>query len=191
MDNQKTAEGIFRETGVLHEGHFRLTSGRHSSQYMQCGRVFEQAGKAEILCRAVAELFREDKPDVVVGPALGAMLMAYEVSRHLGCRNMFAERHDGNMTLRRGFVLAPGTSVLVVEDTVTTGGTVREVVALCAEHGARVVGVGAIVDRSGGKADFGVPFRAVYSANIESWEAESCPLCKQGIPCVKPGSRPE
>jgi orotate phosphoribosyltransferase len=189
MNIQDIAMDIFKETGVLRQGHFRLTSGRHSDQYMQCGRVFEQAGKAEILCKALAGLFAHEKIDMVAGPALGAMLMAYEVSRHLDCRNMFSERENGVMTFRRGFAADPGLRILVVEDTVTTGGTVRELIRLCQDGGAEVVGVGSLVDRSGGKADFGVPFRAVVPVNIESWEEKDCPLCAQGVPIIKPGSR--
>jgi len=189
MDIQNIAMEIFRETGVLQEGHFRLTSGRHSGQYMQCGRVFERADKAEILCRALAGLFSGETIDAVAGPALGAMLMAYEVSRHLGCPNMFSERVDGAMVFRRGFAVRPGLRVLVVEDTVTTGGTVREVMQLCRSGGATVAGVGSLVDRSGGKTDFGVPFRAVATVDIASWDETNCPLCAQGIPIAKPGSR--
>jgi len=189
LDIQNIALEIFRETGVLSEGHFRLTSGRHSSQYMQCGRVFERADKAELLCKALAGLFADKKIDAVAGPALGAMLMAYEVSRHLGCKNMFSEREDGDMIFRRGFVAEPGMRILVVEDTVTTGGTVHELIELCRKGGAEVAGVGSLVDRSGGRADFKVPFRSVVSVNIESWEEKNCPLCAQGVPCIKPGSR--
>ncbi len=189
MDIQNIAMDIFKDTGVLQQGHFRLTSGRHSDKYMQCGRIFEQADKAEILCRALAGLFAHEKVGAVAGPALGAMIMAYEVSRHLNCRNVFSERVDGAMTFRRGFSLDPGTRVLVVEDTVTTGGTVHELIELCQKSRAEVVGVGSLVDRSGGKTDFGVPFRAVVSVSIESWEEKDCPFCAEGIPIIKPGSR--
>jgi orotate phosphoribosyltransferase len=155
---------------------------------MQCGRVFQHAGYAEQLCRALAARFTGI--DAVIGPALGAVIMSYEVSRHLGCRNLFAEREGGVMTLRRGFSLMPGERVLVVEDAVTTGGSVKEVIALCRTHGAEVAGVGALVDRTGGADPFDVPFEALARLSIPSWTPEECPLCAEGVPCVKPGSRP-
>ena len=188
MVTEAQAREIFLETQVLQEGHFRLTSGRHSDKYMQCARVFQYANHAETLCKALAEQF--DGIDVVVGPAIGAISMAYEVSRHLNVRNLFAERVEGSFALRRGFSLQPGERVLVVEDTVTTGGSVREVIELVNSLGATVAGVGCLVDRSNGKTDFGVPFKSVVSMEVISWEAEECPLCKQGLPIIKPGSRP-
>ncbi len=189
MTLEQQSIAIFEETGVLQTGHFRLTSGRHSDRYMQCARLFEYADKAEVLCRALAGLFAGEKIDAVVGPAVGAVQMAFEVSRHLGCRNLFAEREEGAMTFRRGFALAPGARVLVVEDTVTTGGSVAEVIALVRRQGAEVVGVGAIVDRSGGQVDFGVPLRACVQISVPSWQPEDCELCRQGQPITKPGSR--
>jgi orotate phosphoribosyltransferase len=189
MTWEETAWAIFKETGVLQTGHFRLTSGRHSDRYMQCARLFERADKAEILCRELAGQFADLPVDAVIGPAVGAVQMAFEVSRHLRCRNLFAEREEGVMRLRRGFHLEPGSRVLVVEDTVTTGGTIKEVMALVRAAGAEVTGVGAIVDRSGGQADFGVPFRACLCVNIPAWPPESCPLCEAGLPVTKPGSR--
>lgn len=188
MTQEKALE-IFKETGVLLEGHFRLTSGRHSDRYMQCAKVFQYARHAEELCAALAGQF--DRVDVVIGPAVGAIQMAYEVSRHIeGSRNIFAEREDGKFTLRRGFEIKPGERVLVVEDNITTGGSVIEVIELVRSLGGDIIGVGSLVDRSGGKADFGVPFNPVVRVDIPSWEAENCPLCALDIPCVKPGSRP-
>ena len=187
MVTQERALEIFRETGVLLEGHFRLTSGLHSDRYMQCAKVFQYAAQTEELCRALAEQFGEI--DVVIGPAVGAIQMAYEVSRHLGCRNIFAEREDGAFNLRRGFEISFGERVLVVEDTVTTGGSVNEVIALVKAYGGILAGVGALVDRSGGAVDFDTSFKALVRVDIPSWEAEGCPLCALGIPCVKPGSR--
>lgn len=190
MDLQELSLAVFAETGVLCRGHFALTSGRHSDQYMQCIRVFEQADKAERLCRALAGLYADDGIDVVMGLAIGSIQMAYEVSRHLGCKNMFTERVEGRMALRRGFAPDPGARVLIVEDAVTTGGTIREVITLLRDMSITVAGVGALVDRSGGRVDFGVPFRALATLSIDSWEAESCPLCARGLPVTKPGSRP-
>ncbi len=187
--NQDQALNIFREAGVLLEGHFKLTSGRHSNKYMQCAKVFQKTTYAEPLCKSLAEQFEGVEIDAVIGPAIGAIQMAYEVSRHIGCRNIFAEREEGVFALRRGFSISQGERLLVVEDAVTTGGSVKEVIELVKKLGGVVVGVGALVDRSGGKADFGTAFKSVVRVDIESWEADACPLCKDGIPCVKPGSR--
>ena len=182
---------ILKEAGVLLEGHFLLTSGRHSNKYLQCAKVFRNTKYSEELCSALAEQFRNDGVEVGIGPAMGAVQMAYEVSRGLHCENFFAERdQDGKMCLRRGFEVQPGQKVLLVEDVVTTGGSVREVLELVKAAGGDVVGIGSIVDRTGGKIDFGVPFKAVISMEVESYEPSECPLCKEGkIPVIKPGSR--
>ena len=186
---KERAYEILKEAGVLLEGHFLLTSGRHSNRYLQCARIFRNTRYSEELCAALAEKFRDAGVDIVIGPALGAVQMAYEVSRALGCENFFAEREDGAMTLRRGFAVTPGMKVLVVEDVVTTGGSAKEVIELTRAAGGTVVGVGAIVDRTGGKMDFGVPFHAALSMEVASYEPEQCPICKTGAPLVKPGSR--
>lgn len=181
---------VLKEAGVLLEGHFLLTSGRHSGKYLQCAKIFRNTKYSEELCAALAEYYKDAGVEVVIGPALGAIQMAYEVSRALGCENFFAEREDGAMTLRRGFAVKPGQKVLVVEDVVTTGGSVREVLEIVQKAGGEVVGVGSIVDRTGGKIDFGVPFHAVIALDVESWEPSECPLCKSGAPApYKPGSR--
>ena len=190
MISEKRVLEVLKEAGVLQEGHFLLTSGRHSNKYMQCAKLFRNTKYSEELCAALAEQFMDDKIDVVIGPALGAVQMAYEVSRTIGCENFFAERDNGVMSLRRGFAFEPGQRVLVVEDVVTTGGSVREVIDIVKEQGGIVAGVGVIVDRTGGNIDFGAPLKAVISVKIESWEADSCPLCESGeIELVKPGSR--
>lgn len=190
ISNERVIE-ILKEAGVLLEGHFRLTSGRHSNKYLQCAKIFRNTKYSEELCAALAEQFANEGVDVVIGPAMGAVQMAYEVSRHLKCENFFAEREaDGKMALRRGFEVKPGMKVLLVEDVVTTGGSVKEVLELVKAAGADAVGIGSIVDRTGGKIDFGVPFKAVISVEVESWEPENCPLCKEGkLELVKPGSR--
>lgn len=189
MLTQDEAMALFREAQVLQEGHFRLTSGRHSDRYMQCARLFQHPRYAEPLCKSLAEQFAGADITVVIGPALGAVQMAYEVSRHLGCRNVFAERVDGVFALRRGFAIDPGERVLVVEDTVTTGGSVREVIELVHSLNGEVTGVGCLVDRSGGNTNFGVPLKSALAVDIASWEENDCPLCKQGVPIIKPGSR--
>lgn len=181
---------ILKEREAVLEGHFLLTSGRHSDRYVQCAKLFQYADTSEIICKELAEKFEGEKIDVVVGPALGGVIMAYEMGRQLGVRNIFAERENGNMTLRRGFKVERGERVLVCEDVVTTGGSVKEVIALLSDMGAEIVGVGSVVDRSNGKVDFGVPFHAVLSMEVTSYEADNCPLCKEGkIPAIKPGSR--
>ncbi|OJU08668.1 MAG: orotate phosphoribosyltransferase [Clostridiales bacterium 43-6] len=181
---------VLKEAGVLQEGHFLLTSGRHSDKYMQCAKLFRNAKYSEELCSALAEQFQNDGIELVIGPAVGAVQMAYEVSRTIGCENFFTEREDGKMTLRRGFAIKPGQRVLVVEDVVTTGGTVREVIDIVKEQGGVVAGVGVVVDRTGGAIDFGAPLKSVISMKIESFEAENCPICKEGkLELVKPGSR--
>jgi len=185
--NKETILDIFKETGVMLEGHFLLTSGRHSDRYMQCAKLFQNAQISEMFAKELASKF--DNVDLVVGPAVGGIILAYEVSRQMSVPNIFAERENGNMTLRRGFSVKKGDRILVVEDVVTTGGSVKEVIALLQGLGAQVVGVGSIVDRSNGKVDFGVPYKAVLSMEVVSYAPEDCPLCKSGTPAVKPGSR--
>ncbi len=181
---------IFKETKVLLEGHFQLTSGRHSDKYMQCARLFEYTNHSEKLCKQVADMFRDTEIDLVVGPAIGGIIMAYEVARQLNVKNIFAERKEGIMTIRRGFEVPKGAKVLVTEDVVTTGGSVKEVIKLVEEAGGIVVGVGSIVDRSNGTVDFGVPFNPVLRTEVISFAQEECPLCKEGkLPAIKPGSR--
>lgn len=177
-------------TQVLKEGHFLLSSGRHSRQYMQCAQLLQYPHEAEEAGKAIAALFENESIDVVVGPALGGVIIAYEVARALGVRNIFAERKEGKMELRRGFSVEPHERILVVEDVVTTGGSVLEVIRLLEQEGAKqIVGVGSIVDRSGGNHPFQVPYRALIPMDIISYSAKDCPLCKEGIPLVKPGSR--
>ena len=188
---KEQAFAILKEAGVLMEGHFRLTSGRHSNKYLQCAKIFRNTKFSGPLCAALAEQYAADGVEVVIGPGMGGVQMAYEVSRALHCGNFFTERDEnGKMQLRRGFSVQPGQKVLVVEDVVPTGGPVREVLDLVRAAGGEIAGVGAVVDRTGGKIDFGVPFKAVVSVEVESWEPEDCPLCKEGKQeLVKPGSR--
>ena len=181
---------MLKEANVLLEGHFLLTSGRHSDKYMQCAKIFQDAKYSVPLCAELVKQYKDDNVDVVIGPAIGAIQMSYEVGKQLGVRNIFAERDsDGKMTLRRGFTIEKGQRVLIVEDVVTTGGSVREVIDLVNECGGDIVGVGSIVDRTGGKIDFGVPYRSAFAMDITSYEADECPICKTGAPLVKPGSR--
>lgn len=182
--------GILKQAGVLLEGHFILTSGKHSDKYLQCAKIFRNTRYSEELCAALAEQFKDTRIDVVIGPAMGAVQMAYEVSRQIGCENFFAEREDGKMALRRGFQIQPGMRCLIVEDVVTTGGSVREVIELVEQAQGEVAGIGSIVDRTNGRADFGYPFKSVIAFEVNAYEKDDCPLCRQGeIPAVKPGSR--
>ncbi len=180
---------MLKEAQVLLEGHFLLTSGRHSDKYMQCAKIFQDAKYSVPLCAELAKQFKGDNIEVVIGPAIGAIQMAYEVGRQLGVKNIFAERENGEMTLRRGFTIEEGQRVLIVEDVVTTGGSVKEVAKLVKDAGGVIVGIGSIVDRTGGKIDFGYPYKSAFSMDITSYEADECPICKTGVPLVKPGSR--
>lgn len=182
-------EAAIERTGVVKEGHFLLSSGRHSGKYMQCAQLLQYPQEAEQAGRAIAALFDGEEIDVVVGPALGGVIIAHEVARALGVRCLFAERKDGVMELRRGFTVMPDERVLVIEDVVTTGGSVKEVLTLLEEQKAIVVGVGSIVDRTGGIQPFPYPYRALIKIAIESYAPEACPLCQAGLPVVKPGSR--
>lgn len=188
ITNEKALE-LLKDAGVLLEGHFLLTSGRHSAKYLQCAKIFKDAKLSELLCKELADRLGDNKPDQVCGPAIGAILMSYEVSRQLGTPNIFAERENGAMVFRRGFEVVKGQKILVVEDVVTTGGSVKEVIKLIQDAGGIVSGVGAIVDRTGGKIDFGVPFYSVLSVEVESFDPDNCPICKTGMPAIKPGSR--
>ena len=178
----------FGVRGILKDGHFRLTSGKHSSGYMQCAGIFTDPQFAAEAVRALVDSV-DVAVDVVISPAVGGVLMGYETARQLGLPNIFAERQDGTMTLRRGFELRPGQRVLVVEDVITTGGSVKEVLALVEEQGAEAVAVAVIVDRSGGRADFGVPVHSLVEVSLPAYEPDTCPLCHQGIPIDSPGSR--
>jgi orotate phosphoribosyltransferase len=184
---------VFRERGALLEGHFLLSSGLHSPSYLQCARVLMDPGLATRLGEALAARLRPllegTTPRAVVAPALGGVLVAHEVARALGCDGLFTERQDGAMTLRRGFTLAEGDPVVVVEDVITTGGSTREVLDAVRAHGARVLAVGSLVDRSGGTARLDVPYRSLLELAVEAWTAEACPLCAQGGRPEKPGSR--
>ncbi|MDI3280647.1 MAG: orotate phosphoribosyltransferase [Bacillota bacterium] len=182
-------EEIFRRSGAYLEGHFLLTSGLHSPAYLEKFSVLQHPEHTTRLCGELARLFRGAGVETVVGPVTGGMLLAYEVARQLGVRFFFTEREQGVMALRRGFALRPQERVLVVEDVLTTGSSAREVVELCRRLGAEVVGVGVLVDRSGGRANLGVPYRALWTLQIAAWPPEECPLCRQKIPLTSRGSR--
>ena len=187
--NHEEVLKIFKDSDALLEGHFLLTSGRHSDRYMQCAQVLRFPEYTEKLCSVLADAFRDDAVDLVIGPAMGGILVAYETARQLGVPNLFTERKDGVMLLRRNFSIPQGARVLVVEDVVTTGGSVVEVMDIVREQGGVVVGVGVLVDRSNGKVDLGVKTVPVLAMEVVSYDAADCPLCKDGSQPYKPGSR--
>jgi orotate phosphoribosyltransferase len=180
---------IFRASGALLEGHFRLTSGLHSPRYLQCALVLSDPVQAGRLAAALAPALASLSPSIVLSPALGGIVIGHEVARALGVRAIFAERQDGRLTLRRGFSLGPADRVLVVEDVVTTGGSTRETADVAREAGATVVGAASIVDRSGGASDLGVPYHSLLKLSVPTYAPDACPLCAEGQPVVKPGSR--
>jgi orotate phosphoribosyltransferase len=181
---------LFRRSGALLDGHFRLTSGLHSAGYLQCALVLQHPRHAEALGSALAERTRELRPTVVLSPALGGVVIGQEVGRALGVRAIFAERQDGELTLRRGFMVGETDRVLVVEDVLTTGGSTRETMQVATASGGRVVGAASIVDRSASGPQLDVPFSTLLQIDLPTFEPDKCPLCAQGLPVVKPGSRP-
>ncbi|MBI4352812.1 MAG: orotate phosphoribosyltransferase [Candidatus Omnitrophica bacterium] len=188
--SEKDVLKLFKTEKALLDGHFLLSSGLHSPNYLQCALLLQKPWAAEKLCRALAGKLSKTKIDVVIGPALGGILVSYEMGRALGVRSIFAERVDGVLTLRRGFTLKKNEKALVVEDVVTTGKSTNEVIGIVRQNQAALVGVAAIVDRSGGKVSFGAPFHYLLKVDIETYKAEECALCREGkVPLVKPGSR--
>jgi orotate phosphoribosyltransferase len=180
---------IFRETGALLEGHFILTSGLHSASYFQCAKVFQYPRHAETLCKELTLRFADSRISTVVSPAVGGIVTGFETARLMGVRSIFTERVEGRMTLRRGFTVAPDERLLVIEDVTTTGGSVKEVIDLLRAQNAEVVAVGAVVDRSGGTVNFGIPYQALLQMQVENYDPAICPLCASGSQAVKPGSR--
>lgn len=180
---------IFQDTGALLNGHFLLTSGRHSNVYFQCAKVLQYPEYTEKICALIADHFREASIDTVISPAIGGIIVGQEVARQLNKKSIFAEREDKKLNLRRGFTLEKGEKVLVCEDVVTTGGSVFEVIDIVKECGAEVAGVGFIVDRSNGKVNFNYPQFSTISLDVKSYTPEECELCKNGVELVKPGSR--
>jgi orotate phosphoribosyltransferase len=179
----------FKRTGALLEGHFILTSGLHSTKYLQCALLLQHTAEAIAFGQALAEHYREQHIETVAAPAIGGLVIGYEVARSLGARFIWTEREEGRMTLRRGFTLRPGESVIVIEDVVTTGGSTRETVEALRAAGARVVGAASIIDRSSGRADVGVPRFALATLDVPSVAPSACDLCAQGLEAIKPGSR--
>jgi len=183
---------LFKESEALLEGHFLLSSGLHSDRYLQCALVLQQPDRAEMLGAALALRLQElspARPDFVIAPALGGVVVSHEVARASGVRGLFAERKDGELTLRRGFDIRPGEKCYVVEDVVTTGGSTKETMEVVRRAGGIVIAAGSLIDRTGGKADLGVPRAALAVLDIPTYPPEQCPLCKSGSRAIKPGSR--
>jgi len=184
---------IFEENQALLKGHFLLTSGLHSSRYLQCALVLQHPKVAATLCAELAAKANADarvgQIDLVIAPALGGVIVAHETARALGVRSLFTERQEKTMTLRRGFQIKPGERCFVVEDVVTTGGSTREVMEVVAAHGGVAVGAGSLIDRSGGAVDLGVPRHALAVLEVPTYKPEDCPMCKEGSTAIKPGSR--
>jgi orotate phosphoribosyltransferase len=179
-------DALLLSTGAVLKGHFRLTSGRHSPVYIEKFRIMEDPPATTALCSMIADHFRDAGVATVVGPAVGGIILAFETARHLGVRAIFAEKGpDGRLIFDRGFAVSPGEPVLVVDDVLTTGGSVKTVLALLEEAGARVVGVAFLIDRTNGGVDFGLPFFACHAMSVESYPPEECALCRQGVPLVE------
>ena len=188
--NQNETLALFRECDALLEGHFLLSSGLHSSQYIQCAKVLQYPEHGTKLGKAIAKLFQHTQCDVVVSPAIGGILIAQEVARALGIRAIFCERKDGKMILRRGFRIKKGERVLIIEDIITTGRSTTEVVAAIESLKGCIVGIGAIIDRSEKKINFPAEFKSLAKLVFKNYNPNNCLICKQGeIPLVKPGSR--
>ena len=186
--SEKEVEDLLIETSAIMEGHFLLTSGLHSPRYVEKFNVLQKPVYTEKLCRAMAEKFKDANIETVVGHVTGGILLAHETGKALGTRAIFTERENGKMTFRRGFTLHEGERVLIVEDIVTTGGSIREVIDVVKEHGGIPVAVSMLVDRSGGKATFGdVPSTALLHMDVQTYKPEECPLCQAGIPMTKRG----
>jgi orotate phosphoribosyltransferase len=179
----------FRRTGALLEGHFVLSSGLHSTVYLQCALVLQHPTEAEAFGRAIAERCASQEAETVAAPAIGGIIIGWEVARALGVRSIWTEREEGRMTLRRGFTIRPGERVLVVEDVITTGGSTRETIETLRAAGALVVGAASIIDRSSGRADVGVPRVALATLDVPAVAPTACLPCAEGVPAVKPGSR--
>jgi len=189
MSDQQEIFEIFEKAKALLKGHFLLSSGLHSDLYFEKFQVLQYPEYVEILCQRLATLFEEEKIEVVVGPTTGGIIIAYEVAKNLKTRSVFAELEEDMRVFKRGFSLKKGERVLVVDDILTTGKSVNEVVDLAIKHGGDIIGIGVLLDRSGGKTKFEYPLKALATTEVKNYSPDECPLCKKGEPLVKPGSR--
>lgn len=190
MTGPGEVERVFKEAGAILEGHFQLASGLHSPTYWEKFRVLQYPHYTQRLCALIAHHFQPEKVQVVAGPTVGGIIIAFEVARQLGVRAIFAEREGGGRAFRRSFGVAPGERVLVVDDVLTTGSSIRDVMAEVEKHGGKVAGIGVVVNRAEGEVDFGAPFFCCHRAVISAYAPEECPLCAAGIPLLKLGSTP-
>lgn len=188
MDDKQIYD-IFRDSKALLEGHFKLRSGLHSNRFFQAALLLQYPDKAEAVCAALADKFRDRQIDVVISPAVGGLIVGQEVARALGVRAIFADKVDNELVLKRGFSIAPGEKVLVAEDVITRGGRVQQTIDLVRAHGGIVVGIAVIVDRSGGEASFDIPHTSMAKLQLETYEPDNCPLCAKGMPLDTPGSK--
>jgi orotate phosphoribosyltransferase len=189
MANQKEIFEIFEKAKALLKGHFLLSSGLHSDLYFEKFQVLQYPEYVEILCKKLASLFKDDKIEVVVGPTTGGIIIAYEVAKNLKTRFLFAESEGEERLFKRGFSLKKGERVLIVDDILTTGKSLNEVIDLVKKHDGEIIGIGVLLDRSGGKADFGYPLKPLATTDVKNYSPDQCPLCRKGEPLVKPGSR--
>ncbi len=187
--NQNEIFEIFRKSGALLKGHFLLSSGLHSNIYFEKFQVLQYPEYVEILCRKLAWLFKDNKVEVVVGPTTGGVIIAYEVAKNLGTRSIFAEAGDEGRIFKRGFNLKKGEKTLIVDDILTTGGSIKEVIQLVKKHEGDILGIGILLDRSGGKVQFNYPLKPLAVTEVQNYRQEECPMCKKGQPLTKPGSR--
>ncbi len=187
--NQHRIFEIFEKAGALLKGHFLLSSGLHSDLYFEKFQVLQHPEYVEILCKELASLFRDDTIEVVVGPTTGGIIIAYEVAKNLKTRSIFAESEGEGRIFKRGFSLKKGERALIVDDILTTGKSVKEVIDLVKKHDGEIIGIGVLLDRSGGKVDFGYPLRPLATTEVKNYSPDQCPLCRKGEPLVKPGSR--
>jgi orotate phosphoribosyltransferase len=187
MTNEEILQ-ILKDSGALLEGHFILTSGLHSAQYIEKFRILEQPRYTEMLCKEIAGQYINQEITAVVGPMTGGIIISYETARQLGAKSIFTERIDGKMQFRRGFTLSPADKILIVEDIITTGVSVKEVIEEVKKHGSVIAGLSCLVDRSNGKAEFDVPFKPLLEMDVRNYSPDDCPLCKSGSKAVKPGS---
>lgn len=187
--NEKEVLAIFEKTGALLRGHFKLSSGLHSGEYLQCAKVLQYPKYAEMLCQQLADYFKKEKPTCVIAPALGGVIVSYATARALNVRALFTEREENRMVLRRGFEIKPEDRVLVVEDVITTGLSTKEVIDAVGAYGSKIVGVGSLINRSEQDIDFGINAHSLLKLQFPLYQPEECPLCKDGAAVIKPGSR--
>ena len=180
---------LFKETNVIQTGHFELTSGRHTDTYLQCAQILQYPEHTDRLAVEIVNLWEKEEIDLVVGPAIGGIIISYAVAAQMGVRNIFSERKNGEMKFRRNLEVKENEKLLIVEDVITTGGSVREVIDLLEESKADIVGISSLVDRSNGQVEFGYIFKPLVQLKVDSYKEEECQLCKKGIPINKPGSK--